>query len=270
MSVSKAQVLYIPHGGGPLPLLSDPSHESIISFLRDIPSKLHRPDMILVISAHWEELHPVIFATGLKPLLYDYHGFPEEAYQIQYPAPGFEEKASEIGALLKHAGIPSSIDRDRGYDHGVFVPLALMYPNADIPVIQISLLRSLDPKQHIEFGQALSPLLDENILILGSGFSFHNMQAFNWRNTQSEDPVNDSFQNWLISVCTDESSKVERNKKLIDWESAPGARYCHPREEHLLPLHVCAGIAEGNAELVYNGTTLGKRSVGFLWRSESS
>ena len=178
MSASKAQILYIPHGGGPLPLLSDPAHQKLISFLKEIPSTLNQPDLILVISAHWEESNPVIFGTGEIPLLYDYYGFPEEAYQIQYPAPGSEEKALDIVSVFERNGILSSLNHNRGYDHGVYVPLALMYPEANIPVIQISLLKSLDPRQHLGLGVALSPLLEENILILGSGFSFHNMKSF--------------------------------------------------------------------------------------------
>ena len=200
MSVSKAQILFVPHGGGPLPLLSDLAHKKLISFLKEIPSKLHQPDLILVISAHWEESSPVVFGTGEIPLLYDYYGFPEEAYQIQYPVPGSEEKALDLVSVLERAGISSAFNQKRGYDHGVYVPLALMYPEANIPVIQISLMKSLDPRQHLDLGAALSPLLEENILILGSGFSFHNMRAFDWQNPQSSDPLNDSFQDWLISA----------------------------------------------------------------------
>ena len=144
--VSKAQILFVPHGGGPLPLLSDPAHQKLISFLKEIPSKLHQPDLILVISAHWEESNPVVFGTGEIPLLYDYYGFPEKAYQIQYSVPGSEEKALDLVSVLEGAGISSAFNQNRGYDHGVYVPLALMYPEAHIPVIQISLMKSLDPR----------------------------------------------------------------------------------------------------------------------------
>ena len=137
MSVSKAQILFVPHGGGPLPLVSDPAHQKLISFLKEIPSKLHQPDLILVISAHWEESSPVVFGTGEIPLLYDYYGFPEEAYQIQYPVPGSEEKALDLLSVLEGAGILSAFNHNRGYDHGVYVPLALIYPEANIPVIQL-------------------------------------------------------------------------------------------------------------------------------------
>ena len=267
MSSKKAQILYIPHGGGPLPLMSDPGHEQIIKFLREIPEKLHRPELILVISAHWEATQPVLFGTGGNPLLYDYYGFPESAYQIQYPAPGAEEKSEEIISMLNESGYQASLDRDRGYDHGVFVPLALMYPEANIPTIQISMLNSLDPEDHLRLGQALSPLLEENVLILGSGFSFHNMRAFVWRNTPSKDDKNEAFQDWLIDVCTGSHDKEERNRLLSNWEQAPGARYCHPREEHLLPLHVCQGMADGSAELVFDDYTLGKRALGLLWKA---
>ncbi len=168
-------------------------------------------------------------------------------------------------SVLEGESISSAFNHNRGYDHGVYVPLALMYPEANIPVIQISLMKSLDPRQHLDLCAALSPLLEENILILGSGFSFHNMRAFDWQNPQSSDPLNDSFQDWLISVCTASSGKLDRDEQLSNWESAPNSRYCHPREEHLLPLHVCAGLAEDNAEKVFDDSILGKRSVGLLW-----
>ncbi len=157
------------------------------------------------------------------------------------------------------------IDRRRGFDHGLFIPLKMMYPQADIPCLQLSLLRGLDPVRHIALGKALQELRQENILIVGSGFSFHNLQAFMWGGEDRPDPANDTFQNWLIDVCTGAGTAPEREKRLIEWEKAPSARYCHPREEHLLPLHVCQGLAAKPAELVFDDHILSKRSVAFLW-----
>jgi aromatic ring-opening dioxygenase catalytic subunit (LigB family) len=140
-----------------------------------------------------------------------------------------------------------------------------MYPQADIPSLQLSLLRGLNPGAHLALGKALRELMDENILVIGSGFSFHNMRAFRWEGPSTPDPANDAFQNWLIETCTGPLSQPERKQRLLEWEKAPSARYCHPREEHLLPLHVCLGMANKTAELVFDDQILGKRSVAFLW-----
>jgi aromatic ring-opening dioxygenase catalytic subunit (LigB family) len=198
-------------------------------------------------------------------MFYDYYGFPDEAYKIVYPAPGAPEYANRIAGLLENNKISARIDPQRGFDHGLFIPLKLMYPQADIPSLQLSLLRGLNSRAHIALGKALQELRNENILVIGSGFSFHNMRAFKWEGPYSPDPANDAFQNWLIEVCTGPFSQPEREQRLIEWEKAPFARYCHPREEHLLPLHVCLGMADKPAELIFNDQILGKRSVAFLW-----
>ena len=140
-----------------------------------------------------------------------------------------------------------------------------MYPQADIPAVQLSLLRGLNPGAHIALGKALRELRRENILLIGSGFSFHNMQAFSWQGNGGPDPANDAFQDWLIESCTASLLQTEREKRLVEWEKAPSARYCHPREEHLLPLHVCLGMAEKPAQLIFDDRILGKRAVAFLW-----
>ena len=147
----------------------------------------------------------------------------------------------------------------------MFVPLKLMYPRADIPSIQLSLLRGLDPAAHLALGRALRGLLKENILVIGSGFSFHNMGAFSFQGNNAPDPANDAFQDWLLKTCTEPMPRAEREQRLIDWETAPSARYCHPREEHLLPLHVCIGMADQPAKRVFDDHILGKRAVAFLW-----
>ena len=140
-----------------------------------------------------------------------------------------------------------------------------MYPQADIPCLQLSLLRGLNPGAHLALGAALRELSAENILVIGSGFSFHNMRAFSWQGTDTPDPANDAFQDWLIETCTAPLPQAERQQRLTAWENAPSARYCHPREEHLLPLHVCLGMADKPARLVFDDKILGKRGVAFLW-----
>jgi 4,5-DOPA dioxygenase extradiol len=261
----KAQIVYFSHGGGPLPILGDPGHKKMIDFMKKLPLQLTKPDAILVISAHWEESSATLLGSAKPPMFYDYYGFPDEAYEINYPAPGSPELASRVAGILKEKEIPSRIDMERGFDHGLFIPLKMMYPKADIPSIQLSLLRGLNPTAHIGLGKALRGLMNENILVIGSGFSFHNMRAFSWEGDGISDPANDAFQDWLIEVCTGTSTQTEREQRLIEWEKAPSARYCHPREEHLLPLHVCQGMADSPAKLVFDDKILDKRALAFLW-----
>ncbi len=262
---NKAKIVYFSHGGGPLPILGDPGHKAMVDFMTQLPSQLKRPEVILVISAHWEENAATLLGAQNPVMFYDYYGFPDKAYEITYPAPGSPEHANWIAELLIQNNIPARIDPRRGFDHGLFIPLKLMYPQADIPCLQLSLLRGLNPGAHIALGKALRALSSENILVIGSGFSFHNMRAFSWQGIGDPDPANDAFQNWLIEVCAGPIPTPEREQRLIEWANAPTARYCHPREEHLLPLHVCAGIADKPAKLIFDDRILGKRSVAFLW-----
>jgi 4,5-DOPA dioxygenase extradiol len=262
---NKAQIVYFSHGGGPLPILGDASHKAMVYFMRQLPSRLKTPEAILVISAHWEENAATLLGAQAPSMFYDYYGFPDEAYEISYPAPGNPSLANRIAGLLNKHNITSRTDPQRGYDHGLFIPLKLMYPQADIPSLQLSLLRSFDPSAHLALGKALRELKAENILVVGSGFSFHNMSAFSWQGMNVSDSANDAFQNWLIEVCTGPISQSEREQSLIEWSKAPFARYCHPREEHLLPLHVCLGMANKAGEVIFDDYILGKRAVAFLW-----
>jgi aromatic ring-opening dioxygenase catalytic subunit (LigB family) len=261
----KAQIVYFSHGGGPLPILGDKSHEAMIEFVLKLPSQIKKPAAILVISAHWEEGAATLMGSAAPPMFYDYYGFPDEAYKIVYPAPGSPELANRIVELLGKGNIRADIDTARGFDHGLFIPLKLMYPAADIPSLQMSLVRGLNPTAHIALGKAMRELMHESILVVGSGFSFHNMRAFSRQGIKDADPANDSFQEWLVEVCTGSISQSEREQRLINWEKAPSARYCHPREEHLLPLHVCMGMANKPGKKIFDDHILGKRAVAFLW-----
>jgi len=266
MNNYRAPVLYLPHGGGPLPLLGKKGHGAMIRFLRAIPTELGTPDAILLISAHWEAGLPTITAAAKPALVYDYYGFPAEAYRIEYPALGEPQLAARIHQLLNNHDIKAQLDEERGFDHGLFVPLKLMYPEAMIPCVQLSLIQGLDPGEHVRLGKALSSLRADNILTIGSGFSFHNMRAFSFSDNYLPDKKNDSFDQWLQDVCTDPDIEAnERKRCLIDWEQAEHARYCHPREEHLLPLHVCYGMAGTAAKVVFNDFILGKRATALLW-----
>ncbi len=261
-----APILYFPHGGGPLPLSGDDGHAAMIRFLKDITTRLGMPESILVISAHWEELNPMV-TTGKQPaMIYDYAGFPPESYQITYPAPGNPELAEQIVNRVKDSGLTAWRNSQRGYDHGLYVPLKIMVPQAEIPCVQLSLMGSLDPESHINLGMALSSIRRQNIWVMGSGFSFHNLRALLSAEQTGLNPQNEAFQDWLIETCTAaDMSEDTRQIRLKDWEAAPSARYCHPREEHLLPLHVCYGMAQSKAELVFDDKVMGKRSVAFLW-----
>ena len=257
-------VLYIPHGGGPLPLLDHKGHRELIEFLTYVPDQFQPPDAIMVISAHWEQSIPSILASASPPLIYDYSGFPPEAYEIEYPAPGAPHLARQLFAIFKKNGIPSQLEQRWGFDHGLYVPLKLMYPTAEIPCLQLSLINGLDPLKHLNLGRALKPLSAENILVLGSGFSFHNIKTFG---QPFEDQKNIEFDRWLSQTMIDpELSSKDREHRLIHWEDAPHARYCHPIEDHLLPLHVCYGLAEAPAKMVFNGRVLNKKCCAFLWQ----
>lgn len=262
---SRAQIVYFSHGGGPLPILGDPGHKAMVDFMTRLPAQLRRPRLILVISAHWEEREATVMGAAHPEMFYDYYGFPEQAYEIKYPVPGSPELAAEVLGLFESAGLPARLDTARGFDHGLFIPLKLMYPQADIPATQLSLLRGLDAAGHIALGRALRGLAHENILVIGSGFSFHNMSAFGWQGSNAPDAKNDAFQDWLVDIAAGAHSQEDRERALVQWQQAPSARYCHPREEHLMPLHVCAGMADGPATVIFDDMILGKRSLGLLW-----
>lgn len=261
-----AQIVYFSHGGGPLPILGDKGHASMVRFMRQLPSTLKKPEAIMLISAHWETREATITGGAMPPLVYDYYGFPSEAYDITYPAPGNPALAADIAKMLSNAGIVSHVDTQRGFDHGMFIPLKLMYPEADIPTVQLSILHNLDPAEHLKLGAGLKPLLEKNVLVIGSGFSFHNLQAFDWSGEKKSDPRNEAFQEWLIATCTREKSQEARESALLHWEKAPYARYCHPREDHLLPLLVCASLAGCTASLIFDDDILGKRALAFSWQ----
>lgn len=267
MNASSAMmpILFVAHGGGPLPLLNDPSHQQHRAFLTTIASQLPLPKAILLITAHWES-HEVALASSQTPgMLYDYSGFPAESYRYKYPAPGAPELALQVQQLLQTQGLPCRLDEERGFDHGTFVPLMLMYPNADIPVLQMSLIRNLDAVAHLRVGEALAELRSQGVLIIGSGMSFHNLRAL-----MSGDPstaeLSAQFDEWLTAVITAEPSQMLA--KLAQWQQAPAALFAHPRAEHLLPLHVCAGAAAvaGRAgKCNYQDWLFNGKISGYIW-----
>ncbi|MEP1216366.1 MAG: class III extradiol ring-cleavage dioxygenase [Marinobacter sp.] len=261
-------VLFISHGGGPMPLLGDPGHREMVDRLTELAGKLQKPSAILVISAHWEESVPTVTSGANPQLIYDYYGFPPEAYTIEYPCPGEPGLADQVCQVLDEHGIPARLDDQRGFDHGLFVPLKLMYPEADIPCVQLSLVDSLDADTHLAIGRALQALDYDNLLVIGSGFSFHNMRAFFWAQTPEIQARNQAFEDWLEATCADASlQETERAERLAHWERAPYARFCHPREEHLLPLHVSYGLANKPCDSYISANILGKTSGMIYWEA---
>jgi aromatic ring-opening dioxygenase catalytic subunit (LigB family) len=238
-----------------MPFGSKAELDALAAYLRSIHRDVRA---LLVVSAHWEEAVPTVMSSAHPPMLYDYYGFPPEAYEITWPAPGAPELAARVRELLGGAGFTTGEDPKRGYDHGTFVPLKLAYPNADVPVVQLSLKTGLDPAEHIAMGRALAPLRDEGVYIIGSGMSYHNLRAFNAR----AKPVSEAFDAWLRAAAV--LASRQRNAQLTEWASAPSARLAHPREEHLLPLMVCAGAAgEDRASVVFDGTIVDLRLSAF-------
>ena len=267
---NRRPALFRSHGGGPLPLLGDDAHVEMVACLKEIAETIARPSAIIVVSAHWEARNATVTSGANPNLIYDYSGFPPEAYEIKYPCHGSTALASSITKQLGKVGINASSDSARGFDHGLFVPLKIMYPKADIPCVQLSLIKSLDAEAHINLGCALQDLADPSMLLIGSGFSFHNMKAFFMPETVDSKNANKSFERWLLDTCSNQSiSEEERAKRLINWETAPFARYCHPREEHLLPLQVCYGFAASACTKSFQLQILNKESSMYLWEYES-
>ncbi|MFA7588617.1 MAG: class III extradiol ring-cleavage dioxygenase, partial [Novosphingobium sp.] len=230
-------------------------------FLRNVASGLpRRPDAIIVISGHWETKGFVFTAAAQPELIYDYHGFPPHTYQITYPVPGAPQLASNAGELLQQAGLAAQTDPARGLDHGVFIPLKVMFPEADVPIIEMSLDAGLDPALHLAAGRALAPLRERNVLLVGSGMSFHNMRGY--RDPQYTEPSR-RFDAWLTAAM--ETPLPQRSELLASWTDAPGARLCHPREEHLLPAMVVAGASQAVGRRVYADTVLDTAISGFAF-----
>lgn len=241
---------------------------AMAQWLRGVPALIEQPPTaLLVISAHWETDTVTVGSNPKPSLIYDYHGFPPHTYEIQWPAPGAPEVASRVQDLLRLAGIESQADPHRGLDHGVFIPLKLSFPQGNVPVVQLSLEQSLDPARHLEIGRALAPLRDEGVVIIGSGMSYHNMQRFQRRGGEA-DPASLQFDQWLEQAVT--ASASDRNAALLDWANAPGARESHPREEHLLPLHVVIGAAGTDVGAVaFRDQVMGSQQSAFVFGAQA-
>ena len=250
---------FISHGGGPWPWIETmrpalaPLEESLAAIPGDLPEP---PAAILMISGHWEAREVRVMHSARPPMLYDYANFPPHTYEITYPAPGAPDLAEKAAQLIAETGLPVALDDSRGFDHGTFVPAFVMYPQADVPVFQVSMLESYDPGDHFRLGRALAPLRDAGVVIVGSGLSYHNLRRFG---PQARVP-SEAFDAWLGDALV--QPPAERTARLLDWESAPHARTCHAREDHLVPLFAALGAAETEAatriyrqEMIFGGVT---------------
>ena len=244
--------LFLSHGAPTLPLTDTPAR----AFLQQLGNDLPRPTAILVISAHWETERPTVNAVAWNDTIHDFHGFPRALYDLRYSAPGAPALADTIATSLVEAGFACDIDRKRGLDHGAWVPLSLIYPAADIPVLQLSVQPHLGPEHHLKIGHALAPLRTQGVLVIGSGSFTHDLSEF--RGHAANDPapawVND-FADWFDAALT-----ANRTVDLLDYRRrAPHAAKNHPTEEHLLPLYVALGAAgdDARAERLHVSATYG-------------
>lgn len=241
-ATTRLPTFFISHGGGPWPWIDgmvEGPYANLAASLRRLPRDAGgRPQAVLMVSAHWEAPAFTVQANAQPPMVYDYSGFPPHTYAIRYPAPGAPEVAARVAERLREARLPVLVDTERGFDHGMYAPMAVAYPRADMPTVQLSLKSGLDPRAHLELGRALAPLRDEGILVVGSGLSYHNLRAFGPAALQASA----AFDAWLHETLM--LPPVQRSAALERWEQAPAARLAHPREEHLLPLMVAVGAAE--------------------------
>jgi len=233
-------VLYLGHGAPPLA-----DDERWTGQLAEWSAKLPRPAEILVVSAHWEEAPLTLGATSTVPLTYDFGGFPERYYEVRYPAPGAARLAAQVRGLLRTAGTPTHDAPERGLDHGAYVPLVEMYPDADVPTLQIS-MPTLDPAGLIAIGRRLAPLRDDGVLIVGSGFFTHNLREMVGAADDEPPAWSAEFDDWGARAMA--AGDLDT---LIDFPSkAPAGRLAHPRTEHFAPLFVALGAALGDSNTV--------------------
>jgi len=267
--VKRWPTLFIPHGGGPCffmdPMPGFPADlwDRMAAYLRGVDASLGaRPQAVLVVSGHWEAMPPAVNTAAHPSLLFDYSGFPEHTYRLTYPVAGSPKLAARVRSRLEHAGFSVGEDSQRGLDHGVFVPFKLIYPDADVPMVQLSLSRDRQPATHLAMGRALAALRDEGVLIVGSGMSYHNLREF-FGGRPDGNHAAEAFDAWLDETLTRNAGDA-RAARLERWVEAPGARASHPTPVHLLPLLVAAGAAEQDpATRTYHDHLVGKAVSAF-------
>ena len=245
--------IFVSHGSPMLAL--EPAEAR--DFLKNLPAQLpERPKAILMISAHWERLRPAVNAPAKNDTIQDFGSFPQALFDLQYPAPPSANLARRIAELLTAGGLPTDIDTRRGLDHGAWVPLIVAWPEADIPVLQLSVQTRLGPAHHYKLGQLLAPLREEGVLIMGSGSFTHDLSSFRVSGGRIDAPEQDwvhVFAEWMAAAL-----REGRTEDLLNYRAlAPEAAHNHPTEEHLLPLYVAMGAGAGTVEHMHQSTTYG-------------
>ncbi len=243
--------LFLAHGSPMLALEGGAWGERLAALGRGLPEVR----AILVCSAHWEAAGPFRLTSAEVPgILHDFGGFPEELFRLDYPAPGAPALAAEAAALLRGAGLEAVLDPERPLDHGAWVPLRALYPEARIPVIQLSLPRPRTPEQLLAAGRALAPLRERGVLILGSGGVVHNLRLLDWADATGPRPWALAFEGWL-------RERLAAGESIADWKQAPGAAESVPSSEHLDPLFVAMGAAGGPPDVIFDQWQLGSLSL---------
>lgn len=257
--MARMPTYFISHGGGPWPWIPEmrTALAKLEKSLAAMPGELPEPPKaVLMISGHWEAPEFRVMHAAQPPMVYDYYNFPPHTYEVTYPAPGAPELARRTAALISAAGLPTALDDTRGYDHGTFTPMKVIYPKADVPLFQVAIRQDYDPAAHLALGRALAPLRNEGVLIVGSGLSYHNLRMFG---PQAKVPSTE-FDTWLTEALS--LPPEARSQAMLDWEQAPSARIAHKEEDHLVPLWAALGAAESepatrvyHEEGLYGGVT---------------
>ena len=235
--------VFVSHGAPTLAVEDNPASR----FLRAFGAELGRPHAILVVSAHWDTAAPTVGFADRPETIYDFWGFPEELYTLHYPATGCREAAQEVVAAIEAAGLAAQRDEQRGLDHGAWIPLRLMFPDADVPVIPLSLQSRGGPEAAWRLGRALAPLAARGFLVIGSGNVTHNLRDFQiaWRQGGQTPAYVRAFADWMADRLAAHDLPA-----LLDYRrQAPGAVQAHPTNEHLLPLYVALGAAGNSARI---------------------
>jgi aromatic ring-opening dioxygenase catalytic subunit (LigB family) len=263
MTPARLPTYFLSHGGGPWPWMKaerGATYDRLEASLHELRGELGKaPRAVLMVSGHWEADRFLLSSAAHPPMEYDYYGFPEHTYHIRYDAPGAPALAETVRAMLERGGVVAGLDPQRGFDHGTFTLMHTIYPEADLPLLQLSLKAGYDPAEHIKVGGLLAPLRDDGVLIIGSGLSYHDLRGLRGgAGTQASA----TFDRWLNATLV-ESSPDERRRRLLHWSAAPAARAAHPREDHLIPLMVAVGAAgdEAGARIYHQSDFMGAITV---------
>jgi aromatic ring-opening dioxygenase catalytic subunit (LigB family) len=241
-NAARQPTYFLSHGGGPWPYMDGPMRAGYAKLEQSLKDLLidasTLPRAVLMVTAHWEAKDFTLSSNPNPPMIYDFGGFPEHTYHVHYRAPGSPDLAAQVARMLQDGGMACHLDDARGFDHGTYCVMEPARPQADIPVVQMSIKADYDPRSHIAAGQLLSPLRDDGVLIIGSGLSYHNLRDFG----PGAAVPSRAFDGWLNDILVGETG-AQRADDLCHWDRAPAARQAHPREDHLLPMMVAVGAA---------------------------